>query len=68
MSFGVTLAAVELGEEASDEEQLPNPLWCTSYGKSLESDRLENSWKARTPRHHHRSHLFLKMIMKDSER
>jgi hypothetical protein len=68
MNFGVTLAAVELGEEASDVELLPSLLSCTSYGKSLESDRLENSWKARTPRHHHHSHLFLKMIGKDSER
>ena len=68
MSFGVKLAIVGLHGEANDEEQQPSPLWCTSYGKSLEFDRSENSWKVQTLRHHHYFHLFPKMIMKNFER
>jgi hypothetical protein len=68
MNFSAILATVERRGEVGDEEQLPSPLLCTSYGKSLESDRLANSWKVRTLRHRHHFHLSQEMIMRDSEK
>ena len=62
------MATDEWLREVSDEERLASPLLCTSYGKSLESDRLANSWKVRTLRHRHHFHLSQEMIMRDSER
>ena len=66
-SFNAMQAAVELREEVNGEEQLPNLLLCTSCGRSLWFNRLENSLKVQILRHR-RFHLFVKTIVKGFER